>query len=208
MIYRYNTLKKGINVKHHRHFPHHPDENTTSPRALRHGPHPMGRSEDLDRFGPGRGRGRRSRRGDVRAAVLLLLESEPRNGYQMIQSLEERSNGAWRPSPGSIYPVLSQLEDEGLVVAIETENGKRFTLSDTGRSYVEERRDALGAPWDAAAASMSEPRIELMQTMRQSAGAIRQVLQVGTEEQIKRAVAILRDARRQIYLILADDEPS
>lgn len=166
----------------------------------------MGHPDALGRFGPGRGRGRRSRRGDVRAAVLLLLESEPRNGYQIIQSLEERSQGAWRPSPGSIYPVLSQLEDEGLVVAIETENGKRFTLSDAGRSYVSERRDALGVPWDAAAASVSEPRMELMHTMRQSAGAVRQVMQVGTEEQIKRAVVILRDARRQIYLLLADED--
>jgi DNA-binding PadR family transcriptional regulator len=101
--------------------------------------------------------------------------------------------------------VLSQLEDEALIVAIETENGKRFTLSDQGRTYVNERREAFGVPWDAAAASVSEPRMELMHAMRQSAGAVRQIMHVGTEEQIKSAVAIFRDARRSIYLILADE---
>jgi DNA-binding PadR family transcriptional regulator len=168
----------------------------------------MGPPEAFGRFGPGRGRGRRSRRGDVRAAVLLLLESEPRNGYQMIQALEERSNGAWRPSPGSIYPVLNQLEDEGLVVAVETENGRRFTLTDIGRSYVEERREALGAPWDTASASMGEPRKDLVHALRECAGAIRQIMDVGTEDQVTRTVTIMRDARRAIYRILADDDAS
>ncbi|HWE83103.1 MAG TPA: helix-turn-helix transcriptional regulator, partial [Gaiellaceae bacterium] len=51
--------------------------------------------------GPGGPRGRRMRRGNVRAAILLLLEEEPRNGYQVMQEIEQRSDGAWRPSPGS-----------------------------------------------------------------------------------------------------------
>jgi DNA-binding PadR family transcriptional regulator len=192
-------------MKHHHHSEKHHRGGPSHSGAIRHGEHPMGAPEHTGRFGADRGRARRSRRGDVRAGVLLLLESEPRNGYQIIRLLEERSQGAWRPSPGSIYPVLSQLEDEALIVAIETENGKRFTLSDQGRTYVNERREAFGVPWDAAAASVSEPRMELMHAMRQSAGAVRQIMHVGTEEQIKSAVAILRDARRSIYLILADE---
>src|SRR3954471_24890061 len=97
-------------------------------------------------FGP-HGRGRRMRGGDVRAAALLLLDEQPRNGYQLMQEIEERSGGLWRPSPGSVYPALSQLEDEGLVRAEEEGSGRRFGLSDEGRAYVEEHRSELGEPW-------------------------------------------------------------
>ena len=99
-------------------------------------------------FGPRR-RGRRPR-GDVRAAVLLLLAEESRNGYQLMQEIEERSGGAWRPSPGSTYPALAQLEDEGLVVATAVGTGREFALTDAGRTYVEENRETLGEPWTDA----------------------------------------------------------
>src|ERR1700761_5154502 len=62
----------------------------------------------------GRGRGRARRGGAPRAAGRLLAE-EPRNGYQLMQTIEERSGGRWSPSPGSVYPTLAQLEDEGLI---------------------------------------------------------------------------------------------
>ena len=94
-------------------------------------------------------RGPRVRRGDVRAAILDVLATEPMNGYQIIQQIAERSGGAWKPSPGSIYPTLQQLEDEGLVRQ-ETEGGKRtFTLTDEGRAYVAEHTDEVTAPWQA-----------------------------------------------------------
>src|SRR5690349_3208445 len=96
-------------------------------------------------FGPF-GRGRRARRGDIRTAALLLLAEEPRNGYQIMQELEERSGGAWRPSPGSVYPALAQLEDEGLVRVEEVDGRKTYALTDAGRAYVQERK--LGAPWE------------------------------------------------------------
>ena len=100
--------------------------------------------------GPGRpGRGRRARRGDIRQAILLLLDEESRNGYGLMQEVEDRSGGAWRPSPGSVYPALSQLEDEGLVEMNETEGRKDFSLTDEGRKWVEENRDQIGSPWDA-----------------------------------------------------------
>src|SRR5437764_8183186 len=92
-------------------------------------------------------RRRRMRRGDVRAAVLVLLGEEPRNGYGLMQEIEQRSEGEWRPSPGSVYPALAQLEDEGLVRAEQEGSGRRFTLTDEGRAHVEEHRAELGEPW-------------------------------------------------------------
>src|SRR3954463_5746454 len=95
----------------------------------------------------GFGRRRRMRRGDVRAALLVLLDEEPRNGYGLMQEIEERSGGAWRPSPGSVYPALAQLQDAGLVPPDEEGTGKRFALTDEGRAHVEEHREQLGEPW-------------------------------------------------------------
>src|SRR3954451_22884098 len=93
-------------------------------------------------------RGPRARRGDVRAAILALLAEEPRNGYQMIQELGERTEGVWQPSPGSISPALSQLEDEVLVKNVETEGRKAYELTEAGRTYVSEHKDEIGAPWE------------------------------------------------------------
>src|SRR3954447_11098004 len=93
------------------------------------------------------GRRKRMRRGDVRAAALVLLADEPRNGYGLMQEMGQRREGEWRPSPGSVYPALAQLEDEGLVRAEAEGSGRRFTLTDEGRAHVEEHRDELGEPW-------------------------------------------------------------
>src|SRR5919107_2960735 len=123
------------------------------PRGHRGRPHrrPHGGHGFGPPFGPGFGgfgpRGPRARRGDVRAALLVLLAEEPRNGYGLMQEIEARSNGAWRPSPGSVYPALSQLEDEGLVRAEERDGSRVFTLTDAGREYV--GSNDLGAPWEA-----------------------------------------------------------
>ena len=108
---------------------------------------PRGFGEGPGRHGPGGHRGRhrgRRPRGDVRAAILVLLDEEARNGYGIMQEIEERSAGAWRPSPGSVYPVLQQLEDEGLVHADESGERKLMALTDEGREYVDERREAPG----------------------------------------------------------------
>jgi DNA-binding PadR family transcriptional regulator len=153
--------------------------------------------------GPG-GRGRRARRGDVRAAALLLLDEEPRNGYQLMQEIEERSGGAWRPSPGSIYPALSQLEDEGLVRSDESAGRRAFQLTDDGRAYVEEHREALGVPWDDASGDLPEGLIELRKLMVQLGMATMQVAQAGDETQTAEARKILEDARKALYGILAD----
>lgn len=167
---------------------------------------PFGRGDEMFRGGfPPRG-GRRRMRGDVRAAVLVLLEEAPRNGYQIIQELSERSNGAWRPSPGSVYPILQQLEDEGLVEIASTESGKTFHLTAKGKTLVEAERDALGKPWEVAAAEVSDATSDLYGTLRQVASATRQVGIAGSDAQTKQAVTILAEARKSIYRLLAEDE--
>jgi DNA-binding PadR family transcriptional regulator len=166
------------------------------------GPGPFGAGG----FGPfGPGRGKRARRGDVRAAVLLLLEEEPRNGYQLMQELEDRSGGVWRPSPGSIYPALSQLEDEGLVRSDEAAGRRAFELTDEGRKYIEDNREALGTPWDEVGGELPEGLIELRKLMMQLGMATMQVAQAGDEAQTAEARKVLEDARRSLYRILAGD---
>ncbi len=95
-----------------------------------------------------RGRGRRARRGDIRTAALLLLAEEPRNGYQIMQEVQERSGGMWSPSPGSVYPALQQLEDEGLIRTEESEGRKLFAITDEGRALLAERGADRPAPWE------------------------------------------------------------
>jgi DNA-binding PadR family transcriptional regulator len=137
---------------------------------------------------------------------LVLLEEQPRNGYQLIQELTERSNEAWRPSPGSIYPVLQQLEDEGLVVASAEGTGRTYELTDAGKAFVGQEREKLGKPWESADADFSGPARELMGTARQVALAARQVLVAGSPAQVSRATAILVETRRAMYGILAEGE--
>jgi DNA-binding PadR family transcriptional regulator len=166
---------------------------------------PFGRGDEMFRGGFPRGR-QRLRRGDVRAAVLVLLDESPRNGYQIIQELSERSNGAWRPSPGSVYPILQQLEDEGLVEIASTVSGKTYSLTDSGKALVEKDRATLGKPWETAAADVSDATSDLFGTMRQVILSVRQVAMAGSDAQTQKAAAILADARRSIYRLLAEDE--
>ena len=152
-------------------------------------------------------RGPRVRRGDVRAAALALLAEEPRNGYQLIQDIAERSGGVWQPSPGSVYPALQQLEDEGLILAETPEGGrKRYALTAEGREYVTAHADEVRAPWDDVASSVGTDAIELRKLFGAVAMAGMQVVQVGTPAQVAQAQQILTDARRKLYAILAADD--
>ena len=184
-------------------------------RHGRHGSHGYGGHYDPRAFwqGPWRGMGfgpvgrrSRARRGDVRAATLLLLEEEPRNGYQLMEEIERRSDGAWRPSPGSIYPALAQLEDEGLIQAEESAGRRSFQLTDEGRAYVDENRDALGSPWDEAGEEVPSDFVDLRTLIAQVGMATIQVAQSGDEGQVAEAKRILGDARKSLYRILADAE--
>jgi DNA-binding PadR family transcriptional regulator len=169
------------------------------------GPHRGGRGRQQFGF-PGFGppRGPRARRGDVRAALLVLLGEEPRNGYQLMQEIEQRSDGVWRPSPGSVYPALQQLEDEGLVRAEERDGSRVFTLTDAGREYVES--NDLGTPWDAVRDDLGEGMHALRNLIAQVAAAAWQVGQAGTEAQSAEARRVLADTRRSLYRILAEDD--
>jgi DNA-binding PadR family transcriptional regulator len=177
----------------------------------RHGGHrgrgPRGGPHFGGPFGPGFGRGPRARRGDVRAALLVLLGEEPRNGYGLMQEIENRSGGAWRPSPGSVYPALQQLEDEGLVRATESGGRKAFELTDEGRTYITENADELGTPWDEFDGG-SEHVAELRTLVFGVGAAVMQVVQAGTEAQIAEASRVLEDTRRALYRILAGDKPA
>jgi DNA-binding PadR family transcriptional regulator len=160
-------------------------------------------------FGGHRHRGPRVKRGDVRAAALALLADEPRNGYQIIQQISERSEGVWRPSPGSVYPALQQLEDEGLITATTAEGGRRaYELTEEGRAYVAAHPEELQAPWDVVAKSVGDDTIEMRKLFGTVAMAAGQVARVGTRSQREQARQILTDARRKLYQILAaeDDE--
>jgi DNA-binding PadR family transcriptional regulator len=158
-------------------------------------------------YGPGgRGRGPRARRGDFRAAALLLLEEQPRNGYQLMQELEERTDGLWRPSPGSVYPALAQLEDEGLIASTEADGKKLFALTDAGKAHVEEKREQLGTPWDDVSKGATEGVVPLKHAIAGVAEAAIQVLRQGSPGQVERAQKILTDARKQLYRLLGDDE--
>ena len=159
-------------------------------------------------FGPHRGggpRGGRRSRGDVRAAILLLLEEQPRNGYGLMQEVEQRSSGAWRPSPGSVYPALAQLEDEGLIEPTDAEQGKAFALTPAGRQYVEDERGRLGIPWEAATQGMPDGLHELRRAGGQLGIASMQVAQTGDPQLLAGARQILEDARKAMYRLLAGD---
>jgi DNA-binding PadR family transcriptional regulator len=159
-------------------------------------------------FGPafGAGRGRR-RRGEIRSALLILLADEPRNGYQLMQAIEERSGGRWRPSPGSVYPTLAQLEDEGLIRAIERDTNKLFELTDAGRAHVAEHHPEA-PPWCADDDPSSNAYVNIRTLVAQTAQAAIQVAQVGSEQQVERAQELLGQTRRSLYGLLAelDDE--
>ena len=152
-----------------------------------------------------RGGGGRMRRGDIRTALLLILEEGPGHGYELIQRLEEKSDGAWRPSPGSVYPTLQLLDDEGLVTASERDGKRTFEITDAGKAEAASRvEDAGGTPWDLAGRG-GRPSGELREAIGTLMLAARQVAGAGSKEQTERAVAILKDARKQLYAILAED---
>ena len=165
-----------------------------------------GRSGPPDRSPGGhrgqRGRGRRNAaRGDIRLAVLTLLDEQPMHGYQLMGEIGDRSNGAWTPSPGSIYPLLQQLTDEGLVTPSADGDRKVFTLTDAGRVAATE---ASGSDiWDQQSPERFGP--DLKQSISGVAAAVTQVVRNGTPEQVEKADAVLTDARKQLYRLLAED---
>ncbi|MER5967206.1 PadR family transcriptional regulator [Streptomyces sp. NPDC002057] len=159
-------------------------------------------------FGGGRGRGGggrgRARRGDVRASILALLKDRPMHGYEMIREIGERSDGAWKPSPGSVYPTLQMLEDEGLITSASEGGKKLFTLTDSGRAEAEEGPEA---PWEEAGRGVDWEAVnEIRQAGFGLMEAFGQVWKTGSAEQRQKAVGVINEARKKLYLILADED--
>ncbi|MGB7359574.1 MAG: PadR family transcriptional regulator, partial [Mycobacterium sp.] len=153
------------------------------------------------RGGP-RGSGR-GRRGDVRAAILKLLIDGPMHGYEMIQEINERSQQLWKPSPGSVYPTLQLLVDEGLLVATESEGSKKlFELTEDGRAAAEKIETA---PWDEITQGADPAAMGLRTAVGQLMGAVGQSAHAATPEQQQRIVDIVNNARREIYHVLGED---
>lgn len=155
------------------------------------------------RYGRGRG-GPRARRGDVRVAILALLAERPMHGYEMIKEIDERTQGAWSPSAGSIYPTLQLLEDEGLVRGEESEGKRRFTLTDEGRAAHDEKAGEQ-TPWEAVRAGAAPEQIQLRDSVHKLHHAIGQVFHAADESQQKRVRELLDETRRGIYGILAEE---
>lgn len=154
------------------------------------------------RFGPGFGPGgsRRANRGDVRSAILSLLAEAPSNGYGLIKTIAEKSSGAWRPSPGSVYPTLQQLVDEELITPVGDGRGTEFTLTEAGRAYVAENREELDSAWNTAPDGTGPAFHESIGKLM---GVIHQ-FRAATDEQRNAAIEKLDETRRALYHILAD----
>lgn len=171
-------------------------------RCTRHGRGHHGRDRGM------RGYQGRAGRGDIRAAILALLAEQPMHGYQIIQVISERSGGNWTPSPGSVYPTLQQLEDEGLIEPAEAETGRRvFALTEAGQAAsTAAAAEGTAAPWQEAVDEVDAELTELRDLVHQVLAATRQVAQAGTAAQVKAAQDVLRTARKGIYRLLAEDE--
>jgi DNA-binding PadR family transcriptional regulator len=137
---------------------------------------------------------------------LSLLSEKSLNGYQIMQELEQRSRGSWRPSPGAVYPALQQLEDEALVHAESSSGGRIYSLTDTGRTYVREHADELGSPWETGNQPACDDNVlGLFAELKHIATATLQVVHAGTSIQTREAQKILNQTRRSLYRLLADD---
>ena len=157
--------------------------------------------------GPGDGPRPRAARGNVRTAILALLWEGPRHGYQLMQDIAERSHGQWRPSPGSVYPVLSALQDEGLVDDEKLEGRRVFSLTAAGQVHVQDRAEELAAAFDGFAAEDEQPELVDMRQLLMSVGsAAIQVLTTGNPAQVEAAQAILAQTRRDLYGVLAAED--
>jgi len=151
----------------------------------------------------GRGRGGRARRGDVRASLLALLRDRPMHGYEMITEIGERTGGAWRPSPGSVYPTLQLLEEEGLIRAQEVSGKRLFELTETGRAEAEAGK---ASPWDEAGRGVDWEAVqEVGAALAAVDSAVRQVMATGSEAQRAKGLAVLAEAKKKLYLILAEE---
>ena len=141
----------------------------------------------------------------MRAAILALLREEPRNGYQIMSEIEERSGGAWRPSPGAVYPALAQLADEGLIAGVESGGRRTFELTEAGQRHIADNPETARPAWEAMAEGPPGEVRGLLTQAARLGGSVAQIAHAGTPEQIRAAAELLASTRRGIYQILAGD---
>ena len=151
----------------------------------------------------------RPKRGDVRLGILTLLAEQPMHGYQIITELSDRSGGIWRPSPGSVYPTLQQLQDEGLIVGMEQDGRRTFSLTEAGQVQASAAAaDGRQAPWDQMTADDHDGAARLRERVAQAAAALMQISAAGTDQQLHRAEQLVAEFTRSLYRVLAEDDPS
>lgn len=144
----------------------------------------------------------RMRRGEIRTALLAELSEAPGHGYDLIQRLEEKSGGEWRPSPGSVYPTLQMLEDEGLIVTTQSDGSKKlFELTDDGKAAAEKIETA---PWTEITEGADPAQVNLRAALGQLFGAVAQSANAANADQQQRILDIVNNARREIYQILGE----
>jgi DNA-binding PadR family transcriptional regulator len=162
-------------------------------------------------WGPGHGGRQRARRGMVRGAILRMLAERPMHGYELIGALEERTGGRWRPSPGSMYPALAHLEDEGLIQPVAGDDKRRYELTDAGRAWLAEHRDTERG-WGGPDGGEFGGRGELRRLGGEIAGQLRQLGRFGSPAQLAKAAEVLARTRSELYALLAnppeDDAPA
>src|SRR5487761_1245997 len=154
---------------------------------------------------PGPARGPKAGRGDVRAAILALLQEGPRNGYQIMSEIEERSGGAWRASPGAGYPAPAQLAGGGLIAGEESGGRRTFSLTEAGREYVQRNPEMARGAWESTAQQEAWQVPGLFAEAARLGGGIVQIAHAGTPEQVQAAERLLERTRRELYRILAED---
>jgi DNA-binding PadR family transcriptional regulator len=154
-------------------------------------------------FGPLREGFTAVRRGKVRPLILAVLHDEPMHGYQVMQELESRTGGRWRPSAGTIYPTLQQLEDEGLVRTEESDGRKVYRLTDEGRAEAE-ASPLTRHPWFSG--KPGQDAVDMRRLAVQLIGAAIQVQRAGSLDAQREAREILTESRRRLYRLLAEDE--
>jgi DNA-binding PadR family transcriptional regulator len=141
------------------------------------------------------------RRGDIRTAMLSALQDGPGHGYELMNRLSERSGGRWRPSPGSVYPLLQALQDEGLVTAVEADGKRVFSLTETGRAAAAERAASGGPEFSFGG---DDTHHNLRSSVMQLMAAAKMIGVNGSPEVMTKAEAIVTEARRKLYQLLAE----
>ncbi|CCQ51674.1 Transcriptional regulator, PadR family [Crocosphaera watsonii WH 8502] len=155
------------------------------------------------RFSPEREHRRRVSRGDIKYILLSLLAEKPQHGYQLIKEIENRWGGFYRPSPGSVYPTLQQLEERNYLTSQEVEGKKVYSITDSGEQLLAQQ------PSSAETLNKSEEQpklIELKMTLRDLQEVIMQVTRSDKSKNIDKVLSSLKKLKKEIYLMLANEE--